>query len=424
MKKLSKIFLSLTVLGSLFFTSCKDPVFYYISNDVVSESATINGVVRSIARYTIGNDEYLVTVASNGFVYKRVFDDSAAPDEKWTKDAQKHGAWHTVGSSELPFTLHKYDYTTAKHYGHQIIKIISDSTHIYLFTVSYYNTDEGLSSPEKIHIWSVAPADSDGDGKWDTIEESDWNELTKDKTELDNALYIKENYTYSNFSAFFTNTPQKANRTAYFRAPDADDTKKNKYYKLSGTGYSEISIPSAVGSDKPAEEVAVKGAAYFGGVKFFTTSAVVTDETKDTAANKIYWAEGRNLCYGDLETPEKFEMKHQISALTVCSDAVLIGLGEHNNSSSSCSGGIEKLQIDSTGNLELELGKFTTNAQTQLLSSYMLSILFNTDPSQSELESSLYAGLYFVGSTASSSVSFENEGLWSYYPDRKNWNRE
>ena len=37
-----------------------------------------------------------------------------------------------------------------------------------------------------------------------------------------------------------------------------------------------------------------------------------------------------------------------------------------------------------------------------------------------EIDSDLYASISFAGT----SLNFSNIGLWSYYPDRGNWNRE
>ena len=45
-------------------------------------------------------------------------------------------------------------------------------------------------------------------------------------------------------------------------------------------------------------------------------------------------------------------------------------------------------------------------------------------PSKTEEEASLYATITFRGTGTSSSASFNNVGLWSYYSSRGNWNRE
>lgn len=417
MKKYNRLFLTLAVFTTLLFSSCHAPVFYYIKNDVVSEKASVNGVIRSIARYTTTNgNEYIVTVGSSGFLYKKVYD---AESNTWIKDTQAHGKWTLVDSEQLPFDLHHYDYTTAKHYGQQIIKIISDSTTLYVFTVDYkIDMNEGTSCPDNIYIWAVQPQDEDSDGKWNTLNpKEDWTELVE-------AYSID-----SEFTPFSTNAPQKANRKAYFRVanPDSKAAEKNLYYELSDKNVSLITIPEIVGTEDSADKTAVKGAAYFNGkVHFFTTSAITTNETKDKDATVIYWGNGRYINYakdsiGNIHS-KHVDARNKVSALAFCKDTLLIGRGEINSQSTSSFGGIQKVDLEEYDIPKTELGTFTTNAQTQLLSSYMISVLFNTNPADNELESSLYAGLYFIGSSISG--SFNNEGLWAYYPSRRNWNRE
>ena len=431
MKKYNRLFLTLAVFTTLLFSSCHAPVFYYIKNDVVSEKASVNGVIRSIARYTTkkGN-EYIVTVGSSGFLYKKVYD---AASKRWTEDTQAHGKWTLVDSDQLPFSLHHYDYTTAKHFGQQIIKIISDSTTLYVFTVDYkIDMNEGTSCPDNIYIWAVQPQDEDSDGKWNTLNpEEDWTELVEKNPiiDLSNAFYMKDDYYFSEFTPFSTNAPKQANRKAYFRVanPDSKADKKNLYYELSDKIVKAKTISKIVGTEDSADKTAVKGAAYFNGeVHFFTTSAITTNETKDDAATVIYWGNGRYINYAK-DSIDNIHSKHvdarnKVSALAFCEDTLLIGRGEINSQSTSSFGGIQKVDLEEDDIPKTELGTFTTNAQTQLLSSYMISVLFNTNPAKNELDSSLYAGLYFIGSSISG--SFNNEGLWAYYPSRRNWNRE
>lgn len=438
MKKIYKLLFTLSIFASLFLAGCKDPVFYYIENDVSSEEATVNGVIRSIARYTTSNnDEYIVTVGSNGFIYKRVYDADA--DVKWVKNTQKHGTWTYVGANQLPFELHRYNYVNKTHVGQQIIKIVSDSNCLYVFTVSYEDTDEGKSTPNMIYVYSISPDDSDGDGKWDTLAAADWTTIVGKenyKDYFEYAIVDDNDYKTTKFNAFSTNAPVKAHRSAYVRVGDKNPENKDvqyKYYELSKSGLTPKTLGTPLTSSKDATAVAVNSAVYFAGkVNFLTTSAVTTDESLDNPDPKVlYWGDGKYFRYTkDLssiptleEDTNKVDAKYKISSMAHCGDTVLLGLGEERSGLTSL-GGVEKVDIDSTGTPAKELGNFTTNAQTQLLSSYMLSIVFNTNPADNELDSSLYAGLYFMGSSASSSVSFANEGLWSYYPARGNWNRE
>ena len=62
---------------------------------------------------------------------------------------------------------------------------------------------------------------------------------------------------------------------------------------------------------------------------------------------------------------------------------------------------------------------------SKLTSSYNILATLNATPDKTEAESSLYASINFYGTgSSSSSVSYTDVGLWSYYPSRGNWNRE
>ncbi len=87
-------------------------------------------------------------------------------------------------------------------------------------------------------------------------------------------------------------------------------------------------------------------------------------------------------------------------------------------------GGIERVELDTTGKPSSELGSFSNNAQNQFLNSYIVSCLLSVDPSKNEADNTLYAAIESTGTGNSSNVSYSKLGLWSYYPDRGNWNRE
>ncbi|MCR5285716.1 MAG: hypothetical protein K6D95_08970 [Treponema sp.] len=423
MKKTSKVLIILSIFISFIFASCTDPVFWYISNDVTSEEATVNGVMRSIARYTIGSDEYLVTVNTDGVIYKKVCEETEA-----------HGMWTTVDESQLPFELHYFDYTNVTHYGQQILKVVSDSNYLYLITVSYFNNlDEGTSCPENFYIWALQPADSDSDGQWDTLTESDYTEIfnSNDSIDKEGAIYQYDSeYYYTGFGAFSTNSPKSAHRQAFIRVgggtySDVDPV----YYKLNGSSIESYTISDVEDSDSDAGEVNVESAVYYSGdVHFYATKAVTTNECIDGTndATWVYYSSGSTLYGVDLSGVEEtvsVDASYTITALAVCSDAILIGRGQNNSTSTSSTGGITKVQLNDSIP-ETSLGTFTTNAQTQLLTSYLLTLVFSTYPDKAELDNALYAGLYFIGSGSSTSVSYSNVGLWSYYSSRGNWNRE
>lgn len=443
MKKIfTSIISTLALISSLIFISCSDPVFYYISKDVPSESATINGIIRSIARYTVDNTEYIVTVSSEGIVYKRVaYNESGT--YKWDETTQSHDTWKKITQSELPFTMHYYDYTEAEHHGEQILKVLADDAYLYVVTVSYnINSDEGTSCPENFYIWTVKPTEKSS-GEWNTLSSDNWKEILNSNSAIDKtaAIYESGDYTFTALNIFSTNSAQKSERKVVLRigngsSADSKSNKTRKYYEISGGAINStdfaISSAEILDSDSNGDSVSVNGIAILDGTTYYSsTQSLTTNATFDTQATAMYWGNGSKLYYqiSGGEATKSVDASYTINSLAICKDAIIIGRGQDSYSYLSSSGGVEKVQFttDSSGftNIpESSLGIFETNAQTQLLSSYLVQTMFNSTPGLIERESSLYASLYFIGSGSSTSVSYNNIGLWSYYPSRGNWNRE
>ena len=99
MKKTTKLF-SIFGLCTIFFTSCFNPVFYEIRQDVAPEKASTEGFVTCITRYNVAGNEYLVTNSNGTITYK-------SADYKYRYN--NHG-WKSVSKDFLHFELHRFDY--------------------------------------------------------------------------------------------------------------------------------------------------------------------------------------------------------------------------------------------------------------------------------------------------------------------------
>lgn len=462
-KKILTTFISAAFV-SFFATGCFDPAFYEINQDVASKDATLSGNIVSIARYTVGETEYLVSYAgeteignintARGIVYK-----PAANAE--------YGEWKNLDG--LPFELSHYDYYGKQnHLGQQIIKVLADSENIYVVSVEWTtNIGEGTNCPKWVHLWTVKPTDSDNDGTWDALSTSDWvdlNPIPDDADEDDDDYYANANYKtsklpvfegsddyyYSAFNVFSTNSPRKANRKVYLRCGVEDGDTELKYpavsyYEVSPSGFTEYTVPSIiVGGDVKTTVYEKDGNYYYNAnavaivndetIFFGTTTsnnaiAVTTNETYDAPATMFYYSSESTLYYGSTTTDlhESVSAGSWITSLAYCKDAILIGRGgtyAYNSTSSTSSGGIEKVQLGTGDIPATKLGTFTTNAQSQLLTSYIVQMLLNATPDKDELDSILYASLTFTGTASSTTASYSNIGMWAYYPERGNWNRE
>jgi len=411
MKKSLIIF---TTILSLLFTSCFQPAFYNISQDVSPEKATIVGVINSLVRYKVDNTEYLVVSANGGIRYKKA-------------DINSHSDWNTY--STLPFELHTFDPKTSTHKGQEIIKILADANYLYIVSTSY-KTDEdlSLSIPDIVSVYAkkIVP-----NGEvWST--EGEWTQIASGQDYFTFSVY--DDYVYSNFNSFCTNAVKPENRKAYLRCGNAESYSSNKevkYYALNGTDAPTAITPTSFESTNALSTKTknINSAVIFNGNEvFFNTIASTTNETSEKDATYFYFGNNLALMYSNGEAPQTAisNCGTPISCLAVCSDAILIGRGDYSDTIEYTTGGITKTSLNEEGIPGTNLLDFTTNADIQLSISYLILTLLNVDPSKSELESTFYASLGFAGSGSSTtaSVNYKNIGLWSYYPSRGNWNCE
>ncbi|MCR4899598.1 MAG: hypothetical protein K5907_02155 [Treponema sp.] len=428
-KKINKsVIFSLIGAVTLLLSSCGyDPIFYGIMHDVPPESATINGNITSIARCNVDGEDYLFTTGNGALMYKPL-------------SSQKHGEWKTY--KPIPFTLHYYNYfpsssTPEGHIGQQILRVISDQNYIYILSVSYKtDTDYGIVLPKRFYLWA-RPLSGIFSGT-----SADWTDLGEND-ELNKAIFPSlqdpaEGSFDTFFNLFYTNTPQLGHRKAFLRATDPT-TRESSYYVLNGTSTlakdESIGTTNFIPTDSDKQNTRVNSAFYIGNTLFFTDSQVVcTNETLETDAtyaclsgsDKSYNSTKQLLLFeGNTAagTTAVKEMASSIASLAITKDSIIIGEGSYNASYTS-NGGIERIELDDQGKPKNETAAFTTNANYQFTSAYIIMTLLCVDPSKTETDSCLYASITYRGAGTASTASSRNIGLWSYYPSRGNWNRE
>ena len=398
MKKINKITTILFLPLLMIFSSCFDPIFYEVRRDVAPESATVSGNIGQITRFTMNGDEYLFLSADGGLRYKKA-------------DNKTHGSWATMS---VPFSLSSFDFDNTGFNGKQLIGVFANSDTLYLVAAPYKTTgSEGTTNPTTLDIWASQTPDV----------LSSWVHLNAE--ECSPYLYnsTKEVY-YSDFAFFQTNAPQKEHRHAYICTKDATSG-SYIYFKLVGTkDPSENPVTISKVEDGNIDSRVYSAAWFNDEVKYFNSKTVTTDETKNSEANYIFYADGYTLKY---KTKDNYSSDWEksctagtvISALAVTNDSILIGMGDL-TSTSSDSGGITRVLRDEDGKPLDTTSDFTTNADFQITSIYKVLTLLNATPDKTEEESALYASITF----SSYSGLHDNIGLWSYYPARGNWNRE
>lgn len=419
MKKIKFITILLSVLASFTFSSCFNSVFYEVLQDVPPLKATVNGNITSLARYTAGDKEFLLCAANGGLRYKLLSDDF-------------HNAWKTY--TALPFDLHRYDYYDGKgysagHNGHQIIKVLTDSSTVYLVTAEFTeDQDIGSTAPKKFHIFAKEIAIDSADSS-KLSDEGQWVNLTAEG--IENANGEKEDFLnfykdesddlyYTSFNVFSTNSPQKEHRKVFLRRKNSS-TNKAQYFEITGTSISsEKTLQNVENNDNDIDSAAYLGDELY----FFDSIAVTTNETANSEATIIYYGKNATLCYFDGSASyEKVNSGTLISSLAYTKDSLLIGRANF-NSTSSTYGGIAKTTLDENGIPDDKLAIFESNAESQMPTSYLILSLLAAYPEKNELENDLYASISFKGSGTGAAVSYNNIGLWSYYESRGYWNRE
>lgn len=416
MKKIYRNFLILTICLSSLLTSCFSPVFYNVRHDVRPAPATILGTIRTITRYTVNSNEYLVIIAEDELMYKDATDN-------------EHGKWKVYNN--LPFAeKHHYDYYGSfNHVGQQMLSTYADKDTLYLFTVEYTNDEEeGTAVPSKFYLYAKQfTTTADGktlseDGEWTTIVNAD------DTTYF--PFYKYSDYYNSAFSIISTNAIQENHRKVYLRRgnteAEKDEYTTTTYFQLNGLNQPE---PVTISPVDDTEKNNICSAVYFDNdIMFFNSIAATTNETKTDDATVVYYGKDKNVMYkkvGDAEfTKSQFKTGQYVSTLCAFKDSLIIGRANYESSSSSSTGGVVRTKLDENGIPGNELISFETNADVQLSNLFFILCMVNADPGKNEKDSPIYASIDFLGTGTSATTKQKSVGLWSYYPERENWNRE
>lgn len=405
MKKTKLFFTAIFI--SLFFAGCFQPVYYEIRKDVEPTKATISGNIPEITRTTVEGKEFLVLNANGVIQYKQ-------------KDKSEHGQWQLYDN--LPFEKLKYDSINSKFEGEQLIKVLSDSDTLFIVSAKYNrNEDFGTNTVDYLKVYAIKLS-LNSEEKWNT--DIEWKNIINDSDHKYFDFDFSDDYQYNNIAIFQTNSPMAKNRKVFVRS---GNSKENvKYYELSG-----LNEPAELSDVNFADEseYLANSAVYFNGeTLFFNSAASTTNETYENEATRFYFGKESKLwCNSQNNSSEEIEeilnAENVISCLATTKDSILIGRGNF-GANTTYSGGIAKTFLDENGKPNNKLESFDTNASFQLPSSYFINSIVNATPEKSEKESYLYASTSFKGTGSSSGASFKNVGLWSYYPQRGNWNRE
>lgn len=220
-----------------------------------------------------------------------------------------------------------------------------------------------------------------------------------------------DSYSSSVAILFCTNTPKKDHRKAYYRIGEV-------VHELNGTTLLSTTTKMTLGSSTPATTPtkSTKSCTYLNNAVYFSDNyAMTSNESTNSDATCIYTCSGENvsyLKYGSTSWTSVSIGKGEVYSLAKTSDYLLIGTKK----------GIAHTPFSDSDKTIPKSGyaSFSTNADSALSSYYEIWALLVYDPSKSEAANTIFAS----STTQSTSASFKNIGLWSYFASKSQWNRE
>ena len=435
---MKKIFLSISIAAAVFgFTSCYDAIFYNIRTEVPLEDGVINGYTNSIVRYQEPDETEFLYLQNGNVYYKQISEDD--DKTKLTKN-QDHDKW--TKDSSAPEGI-SYSYFDQEFSGTYSCKLASDSNYVYLLGATpEYDESSSRNILKNFKLYCYSKANG-----WKSVEQI--NTILKQyESTLDNDKYMMD----SSIQLFCTNAPQNEHRKAYIRigggSPDDKWMSDKQTYgndftsevincgiiELNGTDTDTTTVvPEGTGKigtlDKTGAGKNTASAIYANGTVYFLDYlASSTNETKNKDADYIYFGNGNILYWFEAASVSSVTAldAEPVGKSTGCADSILsmcvtndsIILGTYKK-------GAYRVKT-TNGKPETSTSEFTTNAASVMYEPYIVRMLFCTDPSLGETAdgSALYSAIQFQYTESSASASYKNVGLWSYYKDRGNWNKE
>ena len=342
------------------FTSCHDNIYGMIEMEVVQEEG-LNGDISQIVPF-------------NGYLWCTNFNLYKKSAEPSSSTGKHNGAWRKVDTN----------------LNGSIATLASDGTRLYCYTIDWEeDSDDSVNIPYYKRVYSS----SDGE-TWTQINISSVTGLgnASDSYAENTVVHVFDNRAGDGSNSF-------TGRKAYVRLYDAS-AGTMKVYELSGT---------SLGSAASGTEANTFSAAYRGGTTYFSNSLDMIG-----GPNKIYRTSGSDIQYSsDGSSWESVDFDNgTIYALALTSDYLLVGTTK----------GIFRSSLDSNGVPSASASDFNNNAQSLLTS--RVTGLYVLDASRSEGDTDEYGSMIISGYLSSSSDTFDEIGLYAYYPGRGVWNRD
>ena len=386
------------------FTGCYDAVFQSIRNEIPLEEGTVKGFINSVVRFYSGGTEYLFL--QNGRI-------SFKP-----ANASSHGEWSEVPNQPAGIS---FDFYSSSFSGTHFFGLAADTQYVYALGYEPGLDDiSGRNLPKTVKLYCCKTLN----GLWEEVTSVN-QKIAEYITHLSSSYYMTD----ASIHLFCTNSPNPAHREAFIRigGGGASSAKCNTEYGTDGNG-GIIKLNGTTGGTQIAKGTEGAGlstlsALYYNNkVNFLDYLAAGTNEAASSSspATYVYYASSETLYSFPVSSPgtktsASLSTSKDIISMAVTNDSVLLGTNGN---------GIFRVTHDSTGKPASSKSSFTTNAQSVMYSPYIVRMLFCVSPDKNETETDLYASLQFRYTAQSASADYGNVGLWSYYKNRGNWNKE
>ncbi|WP_296029343.1 hypothetical protein [uncultured Treponema sp.] len=397
MKKsiINSIFLSAAFACLVGFTSCHDDIYGAINNEIELNSSGLQGDMHSIVHYK----NYILTC--NGEIFYKTNEPSTSTNiynGQWEKTTSPTSE---KGDNGIPATTYF---------------LAADSQYLYALTYIWVENDDGENEPKTATIYATESDPATGLA-WTKVEN-----ISGGNYSFENAKVIFDN---KYFSVADDNSVSIVNRKAYARIrATSQDT--YKLYELNGSASPvEVSNPTFVGGESDSTNAI--SACYFNSNTYFSKYYGMTSNDKCLYYTKTYTRSNnvnRNSSLYYITASDSNEQSVDLDAggllsIAAAKDYILLGTSD----------GLARVAInETTGIPNGDTTKMAGNGGS-VISEYVFMV-FVLNPNKKEGSSSTeegtdeYASSTIYGSIRSSSDSWDDTGLYAWYPAQKEWNRD
>lgn len=397
MKKsiINSIFLSAAFACLVGFSSCHDDIYGAINNEIELNSSGLQGDMHSIVHYK----NYILTC--NGKIFYKT-------NEPSTTKGIYNGQWKETtsptsekGDNGIPATTYF---------------LATDSEYLYALTYIWVENDDGENEPKTATIYATNSDPASGLA-WTKVEN-----ISGGNYSFENAKVIFDN---KYFSVDDNNSVSIDQREAYarIRATSQDDY---KLYKLNGSAAPvEYSNPTFVGGESDSTNAI--SACYFNSNTYFSKYYGMTSNDKCLYYTKTYTRSNnvsRNTSLYYITASDSNEQSVDLDAggllsIAAAKDYILLGTSD----------GLARVAInETTGIPNGDTSSMPSNGNS-VISEYVFMV-FVLNPNKKEGSYSTeegtdeYASSTIYGSIRSSSDSWDDTGLYAWYPKKGQWNRD